>query len=170
MSVFLLGPWQPCRLLDRSGLTTFLAFILHPSVFSSTTVPLGTTHPRVDFECTKLPGIAQFDGDGALHLSPHIRYLKYAYLMLDNTVAENSIRPFVLGRKAWLFNNTPLGPYASASMNSIVETARANDLDPFHFMYRLFTLLPEADTEEKLEKLLPWNMADIPPYRSTREN
>ena len=99
-----------------------------------------------------------------------VRYLKYAYLVPDNNVAENFIRPFVLGRKAWLFNNTPLGAHASATMYSLVESARANNLDPSHFMYRLFTELPEADTEEKLEKLLPWNMADIPPYRSTRLN
>ena len=99
-----------------------------------------------------------------------VRYLKYAYLVPDNNVAENFIRPFVLGRKAWLFNNTPLGAHASATMYGLVETARANNLDPSHFMYKLFTELPEADTEGKLEKLLPWNMADIPPYRSTRVN
>ena len=50
-------------------------------------------------------------------------------------------------------------------MYSIVETAKANNLDPFHFMYRLFTELPEADTEEKLKNLLPWNMKEIPPYK-----
>ena len=55
-------------------------------------------------------------------------------------------------------------------MYSIVETAKANNLDPFHFMHRLFAELPEADTEEKLEKLLPWNMKGIPPYKlKTRE-
>lgn len=99
-----------------------------------------------------------------------VRYLKYAYLTPDNNVAEQAIRPFVVGRKAWLFNNTPLGAHASAAMYSIVETAKASNLDPFHFMYRLFSELPKADTEEKLEKLLPWNMAGIPPYKLTREN
>jgi len=71
----------------------------------------------------------------------------------------------VVGRKNWLFSNTPLGAHASAGMYSIVETAKANNLDPFHFMYRLFTELPETDTEEKLEKLLPWNMKGIPSYK-----
>ena len=94
-----------------------------------------------------------------------MRYLKYAFLTPDNNIAERAIRPFVVGRKAWLFNNTPLGAHASAAMYSIVESARANNLDPFHFMYRLFSELPEADTVEKLEKLLPWNMEGIPPYR-----
>jgi transposase len=95
-----------------------------------------------------------------------VRYLKYPYLRPDNNVAENAIRPYVLGRKNWLFNNTPLGAHASAGMYSIVETAKANNLDPFHFMYRLFSELPEADSEEKLKKLLPWNMKGIPPYRT----
>ena len=94
-----------------------------------------------------------------------VRYLKYAYLTPDNNVAEQAIRPFAVGRRNWLFNNTPLGAHASAAMFSLVETAKANNLDPFHFMYRLFQKLPEADTEEALEKLLPWNMTGIPLYR-----
>ena len=94
-----------------------------------------------------------------------VRYLKYAWLTPDNNVAERAIKPFAVGRKNWLFNNTPLGAHASAAMFSIVETAKANNLDPYHFMHRLFEELPMADTEEKLEKLLPWNMKGIPPYK-----
>jgi len=94
-----------------------------------------------------------------------VRYLKYAYLTPDNNVAERAIRPYVVGRKNWLFSNTPLGAHASAGMYSLVETAKANNLDPFHFMYRLFKELPEAETEEALEKLLPWNMTGIPAYK-----
>ncbi len=94
-----------------------------------------------------------------------VRYLKYAYLMPDNNVAEQAIRPFALGRKNWLFANTPLGAHASAAMFSLVETAKANNLDPSHFLHRLFAELPNADTEERLEKLLPWNMSGIPPYK-----
>jgi transposase len=97
-----------------------------------------------------------------------VRYLKFAFVTPDNNVAENSVRPFVVGRNNWLFNNTPLGAHASAGMYSIVETARANGLDPFHFIWRLFSELPEADTEEKLERLLPWNMEGIPPYRKDK--
>lgn len=94
-----------------------------------------------------------------------VRYLKYSYLTPDNNIAERAIKPFVIGRKAWLFNNTPRGAHASAALYSMVETARANNLDPFHFLYRVFTELPEADTDEKLERLLPWNMNGIPAYR-----
>jgi transposase len=94
-----------------------------------------------------------------------VRYLKYAYLTPDNNVAENGIRPYVVGRKNWLFANTPLGAHASATMYSLVETAKANNLDPFHFMHRLFQELPGADTEEALKKLLPWSMTGIPAYK-----
>ena len=86
-------------------------------------------------------------------------------ILMFGLIAENAIRPYVVGRKNWLFNNTPLGAHASASMYSLVETAKVNNLDPFHFMYRLFKELPEAETEEALEKLLPWNMTGIPAYR-----
>ena len=100
-----------------------------------------------------------------------VRYLKYAYLTPDNNVAERAIKPYAVGRKNWLFNNTPLGAHASAAMYSLVETAIANNLDPYHFLWRLFTELPEADTKEKLEKLLPWNMEGIPPCKPlTGEN
>lgn len=47
-----------------------------------------------------------------------------------------------------------------------LETAKSKDLDPFHFMHRMFEELPEAGTEEILEKLLPWNMTGIPSYKS----
>jgi len=94
-----------------------------------------------------------------------VRYLKYAYLTPDNNVAERAIKPYAVGRKNWLFNNTPLGAHASATMYSLVQTAVVNNLDPYHFLWRLFTELPEADTKEKLEKLLPWNMEGIPPYK-----
>jgi transposase len=99
-----------------------------------------------------------------------VRYLRYAYLTPDNNVAERAIKPYVVGRKNWLFNNTPLGAHASAAMYSLVETAIANKLDPYHFLWRLLTELPEADTREKLEKLLPWNIEGIPPYKTLTGN
>ena len=93
-----------------------------------------------------------------------VRYLKYGYVGPDNNVAENAIRPFVVGRKNWLFNNTPLGAHASAVMYTLVETAKANNKDPFHFLYRLFRELPKAESREDLEKLLPWNMDGLPEF------
>ena len=95
-----------------------------------------------------------------------VKYLKYGYLRPDNNAAERAIRPFAVGRRNWLFNNTPLGAHASAAMFSMIETAKGCNKDPFHFLNRLFTELPKAETREDLEKLLPWNMEGLPPYKA----
>jgi transposase len=83
-----------------------------------------------------------------------IRYLEHAYLTPDNNVAENAIRPFVVGRKNWLFANTPGGAHASAALYSLVESAKANRLDPFDYLAWLFTELPRSP-KENLRDLLP---------------
>ncbi len=87
-----------------------------------------------------------------------VRYLKYAYITPDNNEAERAIRPFTIGRKNWLFNNTPRGAYASANLYSLIETAKANNLEPSNYLNYLFTNIPEVESKEKLEKLLPWNV------------
>jgi transposase len=79
-----------------------------------------------------------------------IRYLDAWYITPDNNGVENAIRPFVLGRKNWLFANTPRGACASASLYSLVETAKANGLEPYHYLNYLFTHLPMAFTPDVL--------------------
>ena len=59
-----------------------------------------------------------------------LNYLKCPYLTPDNNVAENAIRPFVVGRKNWLFSGSPRGAAASALFHSLIESAKANGLDP----------------------------------------
>ena len=83
-----------------------------------------------------------------------IRYLDHAYMTPDNNIAENAIRPFVVGRKNWLFADTPRGAYASACLYSLIESAKANRLDPFDYLAWLFTELPR-NPKEKLRDLLP---------------
>jgi transposase len=80
-------------------------------------------------------------------------------LELDNNRSERSIKPFVIGRKNWLFSNTPKGARASAIIYSIVETAKANGLNPYYYLNYLFEKLPDMDTtdEDALDKLLPWS-------------
>ncbi|MFD0957766.1 IS66 family transposase, partial [Virgibacillus alimentarius] len=80
-------------------------------------------------------------------------------LEIDNNRAERSIKPFVMGRKAWLFSNTMKGAKASAITYSIVETAKENGLNPFHYLCYLFEELPNMDTTDKvkLNQLLPWS-------------
>ena len=87
-----------------------------------------------------------------------IRYTERGDLPIDNNRAENAIRPFVVGRKAWLFSDTPAGAHASALVYSLVETAKANRLDPYAWLRCLMRELPSAKSVEAIEALLPWNL------------
>ena len=84
-----------------------------------------------------------------------IAYLESAHLTLDNNMAENTIRPFVIGRKNWLFSGTPEGACASAAIYSLIETAKANGLEPYWYLRYLLENLPEAMTEDDYKALLP---------------
>ncbi|MGB7931124.1 MAG: transposase, partial [Gammaproteobacteria bacterium] len=85
-------------------------------------------------------------------------YLEDGRLEIDNNGAENAIRPFVLGRKNWLFSDSVKGVKASANLYSLVETAKANGLEPYAYLRHLFTELPKAQTVEAIEALLPGNI------------
>lgn len=79
---------------------------------------------------------------------------------LSNNRAERSIKPFVIGRKNFLFSDTPRGAKASAIIYSIVETAKENNLKPMEYLNYLFTVMPNIDFKNdsnELEKLLPWS-------------
>jgi len=89
-----------------------------------------------------------------------VRYLKYNLLTPDNNTAENAIRPFVVGRKNWLFNDTPKGAYASATIYSLVETAKANGVEPMAYLNHIFERLPLVSGKDDLEMLLPWNIRE----------
>jgi len=84
-----------------------------------------------------------------------IRYLDDGRLEIDNNAAENAIRPFVIGRKNWLFANSVRGVKASANLYSLIETAKANGLEPYAYLRYLFTELPKAETVDAIEALLP---------------
>jgi len=82
-------------------------------------------------------------------------YIEDGRLHLDNNLAENAIRPFVVGRKNWLFSATPAGAHASAMLYSRVETAKANGLEPYWYLRYLFERLPTAKTKKDQKALLP---------------
>ncbi len=84
-----------------------------------------------------------------------IRYLDDGRLAIDNNAAENAIRPFVLGRKNWLFSASVKGVKASANLYSLIETAKANGLEPYAYLQHVFTELPKATTVEAIEALVP---------------
>ena len=74
---------------------------------------------------------------------------------VDNNRIENDIRPFVLGRKNWLFSGSPRGAYASCAIYSLIRTARANGLDPYAYLRYLFEQLVTIEDKRELEKLAP---------------
>jgi transposase len=87
-----------------------------------------------------------------------IRYVEDGRLALDTNAAENAIRPFALGRRNWLFADTVKGAKASAALFSIVESAKANGLEPYAYLRKLFDQLPHAKTVADFEALLPFGL------------
>jgi hypothetical protein len=89
-------------------------------------------------------------------------YLLDGRCSISNNTAENSIRPFCIGRKNWLFSDTPKGAEASAAVYSIVETAKANGLNVYTYLEYLLLYMPDTDYHnhpEDLKFLMPWSEA-----------
>ena len=87
-------------------------------------------------------------------------YLLDGRCALSNNAAENAIRPFTVGRKNWLFADTPKGASASAAVYSIIETAKANGLNVFAYLQHLLLYMPDTDWQnhpEELDDLMPWS-------------
>lgn len=87
-----------------------------------------------------------------------IGYCDDGNLNISNALAENAIRPFAVGRRNWLFSDTSKGAHASAAFYSLIETAKANNLEPYGYIKYILDNIAQADTLEKLEDLLPWNV------------
>ncbi|MGE8313851.1 MAG: IS66 family transposase [Pseudomonas putida] len=85
------------------------------------------------------------------------RYVEAGYLPIDNNAAERAIKPFVIGRKAWLFSDTVNGASASARIYSLVETAKVNGQEPYTWLRHVLERLPHASSVAGYEALLPWN-------------
>jgi transposase len=83
-------------------------------------------------------------------------FLSHADLPIDNNPMEQAIRPFTLGRKNWLFAGSPKGADASAFIYSLIESAKANDLEPKRYLKELFERYPLAASDEERKLLLPW--------------
>jgi transposase len=88
-----------------------------------------------------------------------IRYIEDGNLSIDNNRAERAIKPFVIGRKNWLFSNTANGANASATLYSIIETAKANGLVPYDYLNYLFNEIPQLKPDDNIDHLLPWEFA-----------
>lgn len=78
---------------------------------------------------------------------------------IDNNACENSIRPFVIGRRNWLFADTVAGANASANLYSLLQTCKASGIDGYRYLKELLIQLPKARTVDDFEALLPWSIS-----------
>ncbi len=85
-------------------------------------------------------------------------YLEQGEATIDNNRAERAIKAFVIGRKNWLFSNTRSGAHATTLLYSLVETAKANGIQPSTYLTALFEQLPHCKEIDKLDHLLPWTI------------
>jgi len=110
-----------------------------------TRVPKGSlTFKAMYYTLNQWNALIGYCDDGKLHIS--------------NALAENAIRPFALGRKNWLFSDTPRGARASATCYSLIETAKANGLEPFNYLRHVLGNIAVVQTVDDVEALLPWNV------------
>lgn len=86
-------------------------------------------------------------------------FMQDGRLEISNNRTERAIKPFIIGRKNFLFSKSPKGAQASAIFYSVIGTAKANNLNPFYYLTYLFEKLPNIDLEniDELDKLLPWS-------------
>jgi transposase len=86
------------------------------------------------------------------------RYLEQAFLTPDNNAAERAIRPFVIGRRNWLFSDTPRGAHASAAFYSLIESAKSASLEPYWYIRYVLKNLPEVEESGAWKSLMPENV------------
>ena len=82
-------------------------------------------------------------------------FLENPQIELTNNAAERAVKPFVIGRKNWLFCYSPAGAQASAIIYSIIETAKANDLNPMDYLANIFEGIRSG---KKTDELMPWTI------------
>ena len=89
------------------------------------------------------------------HWADLINYLKDGRIEIDNNFIENAIRPFALGRKNWLFMGSPAGAKAGATFYSLIETCKANNIEPYKYLCVMLNRIRGCVTDDDYRKLLP---------------
>lgn len=95
-----------------------------------------------------------------LHRKQLSAYLEHGEAAMTNNICERAIRNFTIGRENWLFSASPKGAEASATIYSIIETCKANGLEPYTYLTYLFEKLPNLDFKihpELLQQVMPWS-------------
>jgi len=91
------------------------------------------------------------------HWESLINYTKDGRLEIDNNRSERSIKPFVIGRKNWLFHGNEIGARAGATLYSLIETCKAHNVDTFAYFKYVLSKIVFCKNSEDFEKLLPFN-------------
>nr|WP_253820341.1 transposase [Vibrio sp. FE10] len=115
----------------------------------------------LDKSVTQVPPKSKLGGAISYSLnqwSKLVRVIDDGRLSMDNNRAERSVRPFTVGRNNWLFSNTHNGARASAVLYSLIETAKANDCEPYEYLEFVIREIPKLNSEDDHGHLLPWNM------------
>ncbi len=106
---------------------------------------------------SKLEDAAKYSRNQKEYLSA---FLEHGNVDISNNLAENAIRPFVVGRKNWLFCDTVKGADSSAIVYSLVETAKANDIEPYNYLLYVLSMMPYIGmnpSNAELDQYMPWN-------------
>ena len=117
---------------------------------------LNTVHPE---QGSKLEDAVRYSLNQKQRL---MAFLDYGDVPISNNLAENAIRPFVVGRKNWLFCDSVKGAESSALVYSLVEAAKANGVAPYEYLLLALSMLPylgKSPAPDELEKLMPWHSA-----------
>ncbi|MES2875017.1 MAG: IS66 family transposase [Bacteroidota bacterium] len=114
-------------------------------------VPKSPTGKAINYTLSIWGKLVEFSRDGCVPI--------------DNNYMERHIRPFAIGRKAWMFAAVPAGAHASANLYSLVESAKANRIQPFDYLKLIFKELPKVTMLEEYEALLPYNASKNFPLR-----
>ena len=140
-----LSPDQRCELRQAEAVPILEAFKKWLDKRSQQTPPQGLLGIAINYTLGQWDRLTSYVQDGRLRP--------------DNNLVENAIRPFVLGRKNWLFSGHPRGADASAAIFSLIETAKANGLEPYAYLRYIFEQLPLTDgAPEEYKKLLPQHL------------
>lgn len=115
-------------------------------------IPKGLLGKAIQYTRQQWPALSSYVVDGRLDI--------------DNNIAERDIKNFVIGRKNWLFSDTPDGAETNAIMYSLVNSAKANGLDPYKYLRFVIEHMPYLQTSKEVETLLPWNVAKTWTYQT----
>ena len=85
-------------------------------------------------------------------------YLNDGRLDISNNLSERAIKPFVIGRKGWLFANSVAGANAAAAIYSVIETCKYHKVEPYDYLRYVLQALPQCQTIDDYEALLPYNI------------